>query len=102
MSTPASKAVINGVRVSTVAVLVSGRDVRCTPAEFRIALKVQRLGEEMERKGYLPMLRRRAMLRKIVDEANRVPVPPHGRGIQPDGGVGSGALAERPVESAQV
>lgn len=106
MSTPAaSSAIINGVRVAMVARLVSGvPDIMSTPDERRIALHVQRVGEKLERKGYLPSLRRSRMLAVIVEEAKLVrnasacaaPV----RLSQHDGGVGSGVQPEHLAEPA--
>jgi hypothetical protein len=97
---PAAKQRVNGVRVGVVAMLVAGKVTACTPEEYRIALKVQRVGERLERKGWLPELRRRAMLRKIVLEAKQVRVSPQAGGSQPDGDACSEAPAERPAEPA--
>lgn len=68
--------VINGVRVNVVAVLVAGKPLATATAdERRIALKVQRVGEKLERKGYYPEFRREVMLETIVAEAKKC-VPP--------------------------
>lgn len=65
-------ATINGVRLAMVAKLV-GRteDVTATPREREIAAYLRRLGERMERKGYLPELRRKHMMRVMQREAMR-------------------------------
>ena len=73
---PASKGTINGVRIDVVALLVAGHPLpAATQDERRIALHVQRVGERMERQGWLPDLRRRRMLDVIAREAIRCEHP---------------------------
>lgn len=47
-------------------------DPRCTPEEHRIACLAKRLLVGMRRDGYLPDATSKAVMRKIVDEAQRV------------------------------
>ena len=76
---PASRGTINGVRIEVVAIMVGGTPVlTATPDERRIALYTQRVGEKLERQGWLPDLRRKRMLDVIVREAVRCKAPKPG------------------------
>lgn len=72
-----SIAVINGVRIAAVAQLVAGNPLASSTDERRIARKAQRIGEKLERQGWLPDLRRKRMLDVIVREAFRCDPPGH-------------------------
>lgn len=67
---------INGVRIDMVAKLVGGHhDMTATEDEERIAKRVRRVGEKMEREGFLPELRRIRMQRVMMDEAMATKAP---------------------------
>jgi hypothetical protein len=58
---------VTSPRLDTVARLVgTGDDVTATDDERAIAAVLRRLGEKMEREGWLPELRRRHMARVMV------------------------------------
>lgn len=65
---------INGIRLEMVAKLV-GRTAAgtATPREREVARKVRQVGERLERKGYLPELRRRQMMQAMVLQAKLAP-----------------------------
>lgn len=66
--------IINGVRLDVVARLVGNQeDVTATPRERDVAAKVRQVGERLERKGVLPELRRRQMVRAMVLQAKLAP-----------------------------
>jgi hypothetical protein len=59
---------LNDISPDRVARLVSGHlPLDATRREHEIAGKLRKLGEEMERKGYLPDLRRREMRRRMLE-----------------------------------
>lgn len=68
---------INGIDLQRVAGIVSGKpSLMATAEEHRIADAVCKYGEEIERKGYLPHLRRAAMYRRMVELARETPARP--------------------------
>ena len=61
---------INSIRLDVVAKLVGNQeDVTATRGERAVADVVRRCGEEMERRGYLPAIRRQQMMRVMKREA---------------------------------
>jgi heme oxygenase len=64
---------LNGINLERVAKLVSGHlPLDATRDEHDIAARVAKYGAELERGGYLPALRRQAMMKRMVELARRV------------------------------
>jgi hypothetical protein len=58
------------IDIDRIARLVAGRiDITATQKEQEIAKQLRRIGERMEREGFLPSMRRAHMLRLLHDEA---------------------------------
>lgn len=66
------------LNITRIAKLVGKReDLTATPRERAIAKKLRKLGEKMERDGYLPAIRRAHMLRVLHEEAGKPAPMPH-------------------------
>ena len=60
------------INIERVARLVGNHeDVTATDEERALAKKLRRIGDKMERQGYLPGIRRAHMLRVLREEAGR-------------------------------
>jgi ribosomal protein S21 len=67
---------LNGINLERVAKLVSGMfPIDATQDEHRIADAVRKYGQQIEREGYLPDLRRKAMYERVVELAQAMRDP---------------------------